>query len=181
MESQKKEKWVIDPTHSEIGFKIKHLMITNVKGAFRRFEASIYTTGDDFTTAEVDCTIDVTSIETGNADRDNHVKGPDFFDAGQFPQIHFIANTVETVDQDGSFNLWGDLSIRGITKRVKMSVESGGVMKDPWGNEKAGFALHGTINRKDFGLTWNAPLEAGGFLVSDIVYIACEIQLVRSA
>jgi hypothetical protein len=179
METAGKEKWVIDPTHSEIGFKIKHLMITNVKGSFRRFDASIYTTGDDFRTAEADVWIDVTSIDTGNADRDGHVQSPDFFDTANHPQIHFVANTVEPVDQDGSFDLWGDLTIRGITKRVKFNVEFGGVMKDPWGNEKAGFTVNGTVNRKDFGLTWNAPLEAGGFLVSDIVYISCELQLMR--
>ena len=181
MANLEKEKWVIDPSHSEIGFKIKHLMITNVKGSFKTFDAVIYTTGDDFRTAEADISIDVTSIETGFADRDNHVKGPEFFDSEKYPQIHFIANTVEPVDQDGSFDLWGDLTIRDTTKRIKLNVEFGGVMKDPWGNEKAGFSVNGNINRKDFGLNWNAPLETGGLLVSELVQIHCEIQLTRSA
>lgn len=180
METMTKLKWIIDPTHSEIGFKIKHLMITNVKGNFRRFEASIYTSGEDFRTAEADCWIDVNSIDTGNSDRDRHVKSADFFDAENHPQIGFRLTEISPVDQDGSYEIWGDLSIRGTTKKVKLSAEFGGVMKDPWGAEKAGFAIHGNINRKDFGLNWNAPLEAGGFLVSDVVYINCELQLMRS-
>jgi len=181
MESANKEKWIIDSSHSEISFKIKHLMITNVTGVFRQFDASIYTTGDEFRTSEVDLVIDASSIDTGNADRDNHVRGEDFFDAGNYPQIRFVSSGIEEVDKDGSYDLWGDITIRGITKKIKLNVEFGGVIKDPWGNEKAGFAIHGTINRKDFGLHWNAPLETGGFLVSDIVYVNCEIQLSRSA
>lgn len=175
------EKWVIDPTHSEIGFKVKHLMITNVKGNFSQFEASIYTTGNDFQTVEVDCVVDARSVNTGNADRDKHVCNEDFFDVAKFPQIRFVANTVSPIDGDGSYELWGDLTIKDVTKKIKLNVEFGGIMKDPWGNEKAGFAINGNINRKDFGLNWNAPLETGGFLVSDVVYISCEIQLVRSA
>lgn len=175
-----KEKWVIDPAHSEIEFKLKHLMVSNVKGKFREFEASIYTTGDDFMTAEADCTINVDSIDTGSADRDKHLKSADFFDVENFPQINFEANSVENVDSDGSYELWGNLSIKGVTRKIKLDVEFGGVMKDPWGNEKAGFTINGTINRKDWGLTWNAALETGGVLVSDEVKISCEIQLVRS-
>ena len=181
MDSQVKEKWVIDPNHSEVSFRIKHLMISNVKGSFKEFEASIYTTGDDFMTAEIDCAIDVASIDTRNADRDVHIKGADFFDVETYPQISFLANTVETVDNDGSYELWGDLTIKGITKKVKLDVEFGGVVKDPWGNEKAGFSINGNINRKDFGLVWNAPLETGGVLLGDDVHISCEIQLMRGA
>ena len=174
-------KLVIDPTHSEIAFKVKHLMITNVKGNFSQFEASIFTTGDDFMTAEIDVTIDASSINTGNADRDAHLKSADFFDVENHAQINFVANTYENVDGDGSYELWGDLTIKGITKRIKLDVEFGGVAKDPWGNEKAGFAINGKISRQDFGLTWNATLEAGGVLVSDEIKISCEIQLLRSA
>lgn len=180
MSDSAKEKWVIDLTHSEIGFKIKHLMITNVKGSFRRFDASIYTTGDDFRTAEADCWIEVNSIDTGNSDRDRHVKSADFFDAENHPQISFQLTEIDPVDQDGSYEIWGNLNIRGVSKRMKLSAEFGGIMKDPWGAEKAGFAIHGNISRKDFGLNWNAPLESGGFLVSDIVYIIGELQLIRS-
>ncbi len=181
MQTLTKEKWVIDPAHSELGFKIKHLMISNVKGVFRSFEASIYTTGDDFMTAEVDCTLDTSSVETGSPERDKHLKGPDFFDAENYPQISFLANSYENVDNDGSYELWGDLTVRDITKRIKLDVEFGGVIKDPWGNEKAAFTINGKINRKDWGLVWNTAMETGGVLVSEEVRISCEVQLMRGA
>jgi len=173
-------KWIIDPVHSEIAFKVKHLMITNVKGVFKTFEASIYTTGDDFMSAEIDFSLDPSSVDTGSADRDAHLKGADFFDVENHKQITFVANTYENVDQDGSYELWGDLTIKGITKKIKLDVEFGGVAKDPWGNEKAGFTINGKINRKDWGLNWNAALEAGGLLVSEDVRISCDVQLLKS-
>lgn len=181
MEKAIKEKWVIDTTHSEIEFKVKHLMVSNVKGKFREFDASIYTTGNDFLSVEVDCWINASSVDTGNTDRDTHLKGPDFFDVENHQQITFLANTVESVDNDGSYELWGELSIKGISKKIKLDVEFGGVVKDPWGNEKAIFSINGKINRKDWGLNWNAALETGGLLVSEEVRINCEIQLKRSA
>jgi len=174
-------KWSIDPTHSEVSFKIKHLMITNVKGVFKTYEANIVTTGDDFMTAEIDFSLDPSSIDTGNTDRDTHLKAPDFFDVDNHKQITFTANTYENVDNDGSYELWGDLTIKGITKRIKLDVEFGGVAKDPWGNTKAGFTINGKINRKDWGLTWNAALEAGGVMLSEDVKISCDIQLVKTA
>lgn len=175
----KKVKWVIDPVHSEIAFKVKHLMITNVKGEFKEFDASIYTSGEDFMTSEIDFWMNPASVDTGDAKRDEHLKGPDFFDAENFKQISFVGNTYEKDDNDGSYTLYGDLTIRGIKRQVKLDVEFGGTMKDPWGNEKAGFTINGKINRKDWGLNWNAALEAGGVLVSDEVRISCEVQLVR--
>jgi polyisoprenoid-binding protein YceI len=175
-----KTKWVIDPVHSEIAFKVKHLMITNIKGVFQEFEASIYTTGDDFMTAEVDFWMNPASVNTGSADRDAHLKGADFFDVENYKEITFTANTYELVDNDSSYELYGDLTIKGITKRIKLDVEFGGVVKDPWGNEKAGFSINGKINRKDWGLNWNAALEAGGLLVSDEVSVSCEVQLLKS-
>jgi polyisoprenoid-binding protein YceI len=181
MDNITKEKWVIDLAHSEIGFKIKHLMISNVRGVFKQFDASIYTTGDNFESVEVDCFIDAASVDTGNADRDKHLVGPDFFDSANFPQLSFTANTVENVDKDGSYELWGELVIKGISKKIKLDVEFGGVVKDPWGNEKAAFTLNGKINRKDWGLNWNTALEAGGVLVSEDVRISCEVQLMRGA
>ena len=177
---ENKTKWVIDPVHSEIAFKVKHLMITNVKGVFKEFEASIYTTGDDFMSAEVDFWMNPASVDTGSADRNAHLKSADFFDVENHKEITFTANTYEKVDNDGSYELYGDLTIKGITKRIKLDVEFGGVVKDPWGNEKAGFSINGKINRKDWGLNWNAALEAGGFLVSDDVMISCEVQLLKS-
>lgn len=176
-----KEKWVIDPTHSEIEFKVKHLMITNVKGRFNEFDASIYTTNDNFTSVEIDCFINAASVDTGNEDRDKHLRSSDFFDVENHPQISFQADTVENVDKDGSYELWGNLTIRGISKKIKLDVEFGGIVKDPWGNEKAAFSINGKINRKDWELNWNAALEAGGVLVSEEVRISCEIQLVRAA
>lgn len=174
-----KSKWVIDPVHTEIAFKVKHLMITNVKGVFKEFDASIYTTGDDFMTAEVDFWMNPASIDTGNPDRDKHLKSADFFDVENHKEITFRGNTYEKVDED-SYELYGDLTVRGITKRIKLDVEFGGVVKDPWGNEKAGFSINGKINRKDWDLNWNAALEAGGWLVSDEVRISCEVQLLKS-
>jgi len=181
MEDQVKTKWSIDPTHSEIAFKVKHLMITNVKGVFKEFEASIYTTGEDFMTSEIDFWMNPASIDSGVADRDAHLKSADFFDVENFKQIHFLGNTYEKVDNDGSYTLYGDLTIKDITRQIKLDVEFGGLMKDPWGNEKAGFSINGKINRKDFGLVWNATLEAGGVLVSDDVRISCEVELVKQS
>lgn len=175
------ERWVIDPSHSEIAFKIRHLMITNVKGRFEEFEADIVTTNDDFMTAEIDCAIKVDSVTTGNADRDMHLKSEAFFDVERFPQMTFKANSYENVDDDGSYELWGELTVKGVAKKIKLDVEFGGVVKDPWGNEKAGFTINGKINRKDWGLNWNAALETGGVMLGDDVVISCDIQLQRAS
>jgi polyisoprenoid-binding protein YceI len=180
-EEPNKIKWVIDPAHSEISFKVKHLMITNVKGVFKEYNASIYTTGEDFMTSEIDFWLNPASVDTGDPQRDGHLKSPDFFDIEKFKQISFLGNTYEKVDNDGSYTLYGDLTIKGIKKQIKLDVEFGGVMKDPWGNEKAGFTINGKINRKDWGLNWNAALEAGGVLVSEEVRISCEVQLVKQS
>jgi polyisoprenoid-binding protein YceI len=176
-----KTKWSIDPVHSEISFKVKHLMITNVTGIFKEFDASIYTTGEDFMTAEIDFWMSPASVESGDPKRDEHLKSPDFFDVENHKQISFTGNTYEEVDKDGSYTLYGDLTIKGVTRQIKLDVEFGGVMKDPWGNHKAGFTVNGKINRKDWGLNWNAALEAGGVLVSDDVRISCDVQLVRQS
>jgi len=171
--------WALDPTHSEVQFKIKHLMITNVTGSFNIFTVSAQTEDEDFTKARISFTADVNSISTNNEQRDTHLKSGDFFDAEKFPQLKFEATKTENVDSDGSYELYGDLTIRDVTKNVKLSVEFGGVVKDPWGNTKAGFTINGKINRKDFGLTWNAVTEAGGVMVSDEVRLFAEIQLVE--
>jgi len=176
-----KTKWGIDPAHSEIGFKVKHLMIANVRGTFKEFDASVYTTGEDFMSAEVDFWLNPASVDTGDEKRDAHIKSADFFDVEHFKEINFIANSYEDVDHDGSYELYGDLTIKGITKRIKLEVEFGGVVKDPWGNEKAVFTINGKINRKDWGLNWNAALETGGLLVSEDVWISCEVQLAKQS
>jgi polyisoprenoid-binding protein YceI len=173
--------WALDSTHSEVQFKIKHLMITNVTGSFDIFTVSAQTEDEDFSKAKLSFTADVNSISTNNEQRDTHLKSPDFFDAEKFPQIKFTATKSENVDSDGSYELYGDLTIHGVTKNVKLSVEFGGVVKDPYGNIKAGFTINGKINRKDFGLTWNAVTEAGGVMVSEEVRIMAEIQLIEQA
>ena len=173
--------WVIDPSHSEVHFKIKHLMITNVTGSFNIFQINVSTDGEDFSKAAVSFTADVNSISTGNEQRDVHLKSPDFFDAVAYPQIKFTNVKATTVDNDGSYELSGDLTIRNITKNVKLSVEFGGVVIDGYGNTKAGFTINGKINRKDFGLVWNSVTEAGGIVVSDEVKLMAEIQLIEKA
>ncbi len=177
-----KTKWDIDIYHSQIGFKVKHLMFTNVRGSFREFDASIYTTGEDFMTAEIDLWINPASINTGDDKRDDHLRNADFFDVENFKEINFTADSYEKVDNNGNnYILYGNLIIKGIKKQVKLTVEFGGVVKDPWGNQKAVFNINGKINRKDWGLNWNAALETGGVLVSDDVWIDCEIQLAKKS
>lgn len=173
--------WVVDPMHSEVQFKVKHLMITTVTGSFNIFNASVQTEGEDFSKAKVNFTVDVDSISTGVTDRDNHLKGADFFDAANHPQIKFVTTKTESVDNDGSYETYGDLTIRGTTKNIKLDIEFGGVVTDPYGNTKAGFTVHGKIKRKEFGLHWDAVTEAGGVVVSDEVRIACELQLIKQA
>ncbi len=170
-------KWSIDQAHTEIGFKVKHLMITNVKGSFKTFAGSIYTTVRDFTTAEIDFWIDPSSIETGDSKRDEHLKSKDFFEVEKYKEITFNSSTIGKANHDGIHELWGQLTMVGITKNVKLNVEFGGIVKDPWGNEKAGFTINGKINRADWGLVWNATIEAGGVLVSDEISILCEVEL----
>ncbi len=173
--------WAIDPTHSEVHFKIKHLMITNVTGSFNIFEASIATEEEDFSKAKISFTADINSISTGNEQRDSHLKSADFFNAAIYPQLKFIATKVENVDKDGSYELYGDITIRAITKNIKLAVEFGGVVKDMYGNTKAGFTINGKINRKDFGLIWSSVTESGGVIVSDEVKLISEIQLIEQA
>ena len=173
--------WALDPTHSEVQFKIKHLMITNVTGSFDIFTVLAQTEDEDFTKAKISFTADVNSISTNNEQRDGHLKAADFFDAEKFAQIKFEATKTENVDDDGSYELYGNLTIRDVTKNVKLSVEFGGIVKDPYGNIKAGFTINGKINRTDFGLTWSGLTEAGGVVVSDEVRIAAEIQLIEQA
>ena len=173
------KKWVVDPMHSEIQFKVKHLMITNVTGSFDKFDIAVETENEDFLHSKISFTADVDSISTGNEQRDAHLKGEDFFDADNHPKITFTATKYENVDNDGSYELYGDLMIKGVTQNVKLDVEFGGVVKDPYGNTKAGFSINGRIKRKDFGLTWNVVTEAGGIAVSDEVKIACEVQLIE--
>ena len=172
-------KWVLDPTHSEVEFKIKHMMISTVTGNFKKFDASVETEGEDFTTAKVKFTVDVDSIDTKNEQRDGHLKSVDFFDTANFPEITFVATKYENVDNDGSYEVYGDLSIRGITRNEKFDAEFGGVIKDPWGNTRAGITITGKINRKQFGLTWSGATETGSLIVSEDVKIHVALEFVK--
>jgi polyisoprenoid-binding protein YceI len=173
-----KTKWKVDASHSIVSFKVKHLMISNVLGNFKEFEGDVITDGDDFTTAEIAFSVSASSIDTDAPDRDTHLKSPDFFDVAKFPKITFSGKGLKDLG-DEMYELSGTLTIRGISKPVKLSVEYGGVMKDPWGNTKAGFSVSGKINRKDWELNWNAALEAGGVLVGEDVKISCDLELLK--
>ncbi len=172
-------KWALDPTHSEIQFKVKHLMITNVTGSFKQFNAAVETEGDDFTTAKISFDAATASVDTNNEQRDGHLKSADFFDSEKHANISFVSTSFVKKDNDGNFTLNGNLTIKNVTKPVALNVEFAGMEKDPWGNAKAGFSVNGKINRKDWELNWNAALESGGLLVSDEVRLSAEIQVVK--
>ncbi|MDB5206199.1 MAG: YceI family protein [Flavisolibacter sp.] len=170
--------WKIDPTHSEVQFKVKHLMITTVTGYFKKFDLEVVTESDDFTTAsKIEFTADIDSIDTNNQQRDTHLKSADFFDAENYGQLKYVGQKYEQDGEDAQ--LLGNLTIRGITKPVKVKVEFGGIVVDPYGQTKAGFTVSGKISRKEFGLTWSAVTEAGQVVVSDEIKLQGEIQLVK--
>ena len=171
-------KWSIDPTHSEIGFKVKHMMFTNVSGKFNDYEATIASDENNFENATINFSADIKSIDTGNTDRDNHLRSADFFDIENSPKMTFKSNSFTKVN-DGNYELSGKLNIRGTEKEVKLPVEFSGIMTDPWGNTKVGLNITGKINRKDWGLNWNSALEAGGVLVSDDVRLNIELQFAK--
>ena len=168
--------WQLDPTHSELGFKVKHLMITNIKGEFRNFSAEI--DGEDFSKAAISAMIDTSSIFTNEDNRDAHLKNVDFFDVDNHKEMTFKGSSIAKID-DENFELTGILSIKGISKEIKLGVEYGGTSTDPWGNEKMGFSINGKINRSDYGLNFNAPLETGGFLLGEEVKISADLQFVK--
>lgn len=173
----KETKWSIDPAHSVIAFKVRHLMISHTTGTFKTYDASIYTTGKDFTTAEIDVFIDVASISTGDTKRDEHLRSADFFDVAHHKQITFTASTIGKADMNGNHELWGKLTMKGITKTVKLNVRFGGFAIDSNDHEKAGFTIKGKINRSDWGLVWNTAIETGGLIVGEEIGISCEIEL----
>ncbi len=173
-------KWILDSTHSELGFKIKHLMITNVSGAFKNFRAEVETDGEDFSSAVINLSAEIASITTNNEQRDAHLLASDFFEADQYPSLTFRSTKIEKKDSD-TFKLIGDLTLKGITKPVTLNVEYSGVTKDPWGGERAGFVVSGKINRSEYGLNFNAALETGGVVLGEEVKIFSEVQLVKQA
>jgi polyisoprenoid-binding protein YceI len=171
-------KWTLDPAHSEVTFKVKHMMITNVTGFLRDYSVEAYTEGENFDNAEVTFVGKLASISTGNEQRDEHLRSADFFDVANNEEVIFKATNYSKISDD--ITLEGELTIRGVTRPITLDVEYNGIGKDPWGKTKAGFSVRGKLNRKDFGLNWNAALEAGGVLVGDEVKILCEIQLEKS-
>jgi polyisoprenoid-binding protein YceI len=174
------ERWAIDSSHSGIHFSVRHLVIAKVRGQFSRWSGTITVPGEDFTRASVEVVIDASSIDTGVADRDAHLRSPDFFDVAQYPEITFKASRFEP-QGDTNARLVGELTLKGITREVALTVERGGEARDPWGNERAAFSAKTSINRSDFGLTWNQALETGGVIVGERVDLEIEIEAVRQA
>lgn len=170
------KKWAIDPMHSEIHFKVKHLMINTVTGSFKKFDATLENSADDFSDAKISFTADIASIDTGIEGRDNHLKSADFFDAEQHPQLKF-ESAAFTKTGDDKYKLKGNITLRDVTQPIELDVEYGGQMVDFYGNTKAGFELAGKLSRKAFGLNWNGVTEAGGVVVSDEVKLVLNAQM----
>jgi polyisoprenoid-binding protein YceI len=171
--------WNLDPMHSEVQFKVKHLVISTVTGTFNQFEATAQTAGDHWEQAAIAFSADINSIDTNNEQRDAHLKSAEFFDAESHPKIRF-ESTSFTQTNGNNYDLIGNLTIKGITKEVRLNAEFGGTMTDPYGNHKAGFEVTGEINRFDFDLTWNAVTEAGGVVVGPNIKLAINLQLARA-
>lgn len=180
MSTQTLTKWNIDTAHSEITFKVKHLVISTVTGKFNSFDASLETENDDFEDAEIYFEAEVTSIDTNNGDRDAHLKSDDFFNAAGHPKLTFESTSFKKIGEH-EYKLIGDLTIRGNTKAVELNAVYGGTVQDPYGNTKAGFEVTGTINRKEFGLKWNGVTEAGNVVVSDEVKLNLNVQFTEVA
>ena len=172
--------WVVDPMHSEVQFKVKHLVISTVTGTFRNFEGGATTEHDDFNDAEIHFSLDVNSIDTNQEMRDTHLKGTDFFDAETYPHIAFKSTSFKKVDDD-EYTLTGDLTMKGVTKPVTLKAEYGGTAKDAYGNQKLGFEVTGKVNRKEFGLTYNAVTETGGLALGEDIKLSANIQLAKAA
>jgi len=169
----------MDATHSEVHFKVRHLMVSWVTGSFRKFDATVETEGHDITTAKVNFTADLSSISTNNEQRDAHLRSTDFFDAENHPQLIFESGKLEKINEE-EYTMHGTLTIRGTSKPITLKVEFGGIMKDPWGNTRAGFALSGKLNRKDFGVNFSMLSETGGVLLGDEVAINANAEFVSA-
>ena len=176
--SDKITTWTIDSSHAEIGFAVRHLMIATVRGRFGAMSGTVTVDETSPRNSKIDVTVDVTSIDTRQEMRDNHLRSPDFFDVATYPTIHFVSKRIEG-DIDGTFRVVGDLTIRGVTREVTLAANLEGRTRDPWGNERAGYSATGKINRHDFGLTWNQALESGGVMVGDEVKLTVDVELVH--
>lgn len=173
-------KWSIDPMHSEVQFKVKHLVISTVSGFFKSFEGTVETENDDFENAEISFSIDINSIDTNQTPRDEHLKSAEFFDAATYPHIKFKSTSFKKTDDD-KYELKGNLTIKDQTKPVSLNVEYGGSTADFYGNTKAGFEITGKINRKEFGLTWDGVTEAGSIVIGEDIKLTINAQLTKQA
>ena len=171
--------YVLDPGHTRLGFVARHAMVTKVRGAFAEFEGGGHIDAEDPSRSQVELTIKAASIDTGNPDRDAHLRSNDFFDMEKFPEITYSSTAVEKVD-DANYKVTGDLTIKGVTKPVVVDFEYTGAAVDPFGNHRIGFEGKTTVNRKDWGVNWNAALEAGGVLVSDKVTLELDVSAIKS-
>ncbi|MDZ7694868.1 MAG: YceI family protein [Balneolaceae bacterium] len=178
MATATKTRWKIDPSHSEVQFKVKHLVISTVTGSFGTYDATVETEGKTFEGADVYFEADINSISTNNEDRDNHLKSDDFFNAEKHPKLTFESTSVEKTGDD-KYTITGDLTIRGTTKEVELKAVHGGTVEDPYGQTKAGFEITGTVNRKEFGLEWDAVTEAGNVVVGDKVKLMLNVQFIQ--
>jgi len=180
METDVLTKWAIDPTHSEISFKVKHLVISTVTGTFKSFDGTLETDNEDFDNAQISFEADIDSIDTNNSDRDTHLKSDDFFNAAEHPKLTF-ESTSFTKTGDGEYQLIGNLTIRGNSQEITLNAEYGGTVVDPYGQTKAGFEVSGKLNRKEFGLKWSAVTEAGSVVVSEEVKLLISVQIVKQS
>jgi polyisoprenoid-binding protein YceI len=173
-----KQIWNIDPSHSEIGFKVRHMMITNVNGIFNSYTATMHADAADFSDAEISFESDIDSISTRNEQRDGHLKSPDFFDAEKFPKVSF-KSTSFTKTGDGQYAMKGHFNMHGVEKEISMNVEFTGTVVDPWGQVKAGFEITGALNRSEFGLTWNATSEDGTVVLDEVIKLVLNVQMIK--
>jgi polyisoprenoid-binding protein YceI len=169
--------WTIDTAHSEIGFKVKHLVVSTASGKFTSFEGTVEASKDDFSDAKVKFSADIDSIHTGHEQRDGHLKSPDFFDAASFPKMTFVSTSVEKTGDD--FKITGDLTIKGVTKSIVVNAEFGGIEKSLYGQIVAGFEVTAKINRQDYGLSWSAVTEAGGLVVANEVKLVANVEVIK--
>ncbi len=178
VDSLVRSNWKVDPAHSKLGFSAKHMVIAEIEGRFKDFDI-IVEAGEDFTDSKIEVIIKAGSIDTGNNDRDNHLKSPDFFDVESYQDIKFKSRSLEKISDD-EFKLKGNLTIKGVTKPIELDITYGGKIKDPWGNERVGFLITGKLNRFDYDLKWNNLMETGGAIVGKIIKLNCHLELIKT-
>lgn len=176
--SAQSTKWIQDASHSTVGFTVKHMLVSSVRGNFKDYKITVLSDKEDFSDAKIEVVINTSSVNTDNGDRDNHLRSDDFFNAEKYPTMVFKGKSMKKVGKN-KYKLTGDLTIRDVTKTVTLDVEFGGKVKDPWGNTKTGFTIAGDINRFDYGLKWSKAVEAGGLVVGDNVHISCDVELAK--